>query len=242
MNKSLSLVILLTVVIVITIIMTYFDLMDMDRKNIQQELGIKDPALRITKHNQSPLKVGQERHIVSWDKVKVTNNGKPLVGRAYLFYRNGKIEAAETTVRTALILLPQNSNALALLGRILYETGRYDLAEQVFKEQVQLRNSATAYNNLGEAMARQGRYQDAIEIFNLASQQQPESATINLNLAGLHSISGHKNLALKFFRKAFDKLGYNVVPVAHDPVLDNIRSDPEFKKIIREAKKLRPKK
>ncbi len=241
MNKSLSLVIALTVVIVITVVMTYFDLIDMDRDNTRQELGIKDPALRLNRHNQPLQKTGYKRRIKSWNRAMISSNGEHLVGKAYLFYRNGKLKAAEKTVRTALILLPKNSNALALLGRILYETGRYDLAEQIFSEQVKLRGSAAAYNNLGEAMARQGRYQDAIKIFDIASQNKPDSPTINLNLAGLHSISGHKNSALRFFRRAFNKLGYEIIPVSHDPTLDNIRSEAEFKSIIKAAKKLQPK-
>jgi tetratricopeptide (TPR) repeat protein len=240
MNKSLSLVIALTVVIIITVVLTYFDLMDMDRENAAKNLSIPDPALRLTRHNQPHSKAVSKYRIEQWNKEKMAREGRQFIGKAYLFYRNGKLAAAEEAVRTALIFLPQDNNALALLGRILYETGRYDLAEQVFREQVKQRKSATAYNNLGEAMARLGKYQEAIEIFNLAAERQPASATIQLNLAGLHSISGNKNQALQFFRQAFGILGYKVVPVAHDPALDSIRSEPEFKQIIKSAKQLQP--
>ena len=241
MNKSLSLIIVLTMVIVITVVITYFDIMDMDRKAIEKIRENSPQTIKLTRHNQvttqtSAKKISREQ----WSNKKITETGKQFIARAFQLYRNGQRAKAEETVRTALIMLPRDKNALALLGRILYETGRYDLAEQLFREQARISGSATAYNNLGEAMARQGRYSEAIEIFNLATEKAPRSATINLNLAGLHSISGNKHQALKFFRQAFNQLGYKVVLVAQDPSLDNIRSEAEFKKIIKAAKKSRP--
>jgi tetratricopeptide (TPR) repeat protein len=241
MNKSLSLVIVLTMVIVITVVITYFDIMDMDRKAIEKIRENSPQTIKLTRHNQHTAQTSaQKLSHEPWSKKKITETGKQFIARAFQLYRNGKLAKAEETVRTALIMLPRDKNALALLGRILYETGRYDLAEQLFREQVRISGSAMAYNNLGEAMARQGRYTEAIEIFNLASEKAPNSATINLNLAGLHSISGNKHQALKFFRQAFKQLGYKVVMVVQDPSLNNIRSEPEFKKIIKTAKKSRP--
>ena len=241
MNKSLSLIIALTTVIVITIVITYFDIIDMDRKAMEKINEKAKPSIKLTRHNQ-PETQTSSRTISreSWSKMKIAETGKQFIVKSFLLYRNGKLAKAEETVRTALIMLPKDKNALSLLGRIFYETGRYDLAEQLFRELVKQHNSATAYNNLGEAMARQGKYPEAIKILNLATESEPNSATINLNLAGLLSISGNKQQALKFFRQAFDKLGYKVVPVAYDPALDNIRSEPEFKKIIKAAKKMRP--
>jgi tetratricopeptide (TPR) repeat protein len=237
MNKSLSLVITLTVVIVITVVITYFDIMNMNRKTTAPPAPTQ--TIKLTRHNQPGTKKKPKTiYAKKWNNKIIKAEGNQLIGQAYLLYRNGQLPAAEEKIRTALILLPKNRNALAMLGRILYETGRYDLAEQVFKAQAKLHNSATAYNNLGEAMARLGKYQQAIEAFNLAVERQPSSATINLNLAGMLSITGNKKQALHFFRQAFDKLGYRVIPVSHDPALNNIRTEPEFKKIIRSAKQM----
>lgn len=240
MNKSLSLVIALAVVIMITVLMTYFDIMNMTRKTVSMTTPVK--YIKLTRHNQpATLKTPNRKNYTNkWNKQRFTTEGQRLINQAYLLYRNGKLATAEDKIRTALIFLPHDNNALALLGRILYETGYYDLAEQVFKEQLKYRNSTSAYNNLAEAMARQGKYQQAIKMLDLASKRHPIPANIYLNLAGLHSISGHKNQALRFFSQAFDQLGYKIIPISYDPALNNIHSEPEFKKIIKAAKSMQP--
>ncbi|MDD5599278.1 MAG: tetratricopeptide repeat protein [Victivallaceae bacterium] len=156
--------------------------------------------------------------------------------QAYSELDNGKISEAENKVKTVLVFQPDNGEALSLLGKIYYLKHDYKRAEMIFSRQVNLnRKSATAYNNLGQVLLKQKKYDRAALRFQVAQELDPESGLIALNLAGAYSKLGKKEEALASFRKAFRILGPRVITVASHPALDNIRDEKEFKDILKKA-------
>ncbi len=235
MNRSLSLVIALAVVVIATVIVSYLDIIDMDRKIAEKNRHI--PMLRHSKKNGSATATPTvaEKALHPWSKREKNVYARHFIAKAYLLYHNGQTAAAEEAIKSALLFQPNNINALALLGRIMYESGRYATAEELFKRVANRIRSSSAYNNLAEAMARQGRYPEAIKILNLALEQQPKSITINLNLAGLHALNGDKSKSLFFLQRTAPKLGAKLLPLLYDPSLDNIRQKKIFKKLLRQS-------
>ncbi len=147
-----------------------------------------------------------------------------------------RIEEAEDKLRTILVFAPDNAQALTLFGGILYYSGREKEAEAIFRRQIKLNpKDHLAYNRLGSALAKQKRYQEAINSVAVAVGLDPNSGKAHVNLAGLYSILNDKQAALKHFRKAAKLLGKAILPLSHDPSFDNIRSSPEFQAVVSEA-------
>lgn len=156
--------------------------------------------------------------------------------QAYSELDNGKINEAENKVKTVLVFQPDNGEALSLLGKIYYLKHDYKGAEMIFTQQVNLnRKSATAYNNLGQVLLKQKKYDRAALRFEIAQELDPESGLIALNLAGAYAELGKKEEALAAFKKAFRILGSRVITVASHPALDNIRDEKEFQEILQKA-------
>ncbi len=140
---------------------------------------------------------------------------------------------AEDTLRTILVLEPDNMKALSLLGGLLYYAGRYGEVDLIFKRQTEINPSAhLVYNRLSSSQARQGRHDEAIRTGELALSMDPDSAEIALNLAGLYAITGKKDIALIHFKRAYESFGSMILPLSHDNAFDNIRDTPEFREII----------
>jgi tetratricopeptide (TPR) repeat protein len=151
---------------------------------------------------------------------------------------NNKKEEAEDKLRTILVFKPNNTQALSLLGGILYYSGRYKEAEFIFKkESVLLPESALVYNSMASAQAKQRKYKDAITASQKALVLDPNMPQIHLNLAGMYSISGKSNKALIHLQKAYKMLGSNILPLINDTAFDKIRNTPKFQIIISTAKK-----
>ena len=152
----------------------------------------------------------------------------------------GQYVHAEDQLRTALLFYPRDRRILSLLGTVLYLQRKYVDAEGIFRLMTQLDPDDTfAYSNLGAALAGQNRFQEAIVSARQVYQREPDSPTAALNLSGLYSLNGDTAEALDFFRKAYEKLGENILPLSYNSNFDNIRREKDFMKIVREAENLR---
>lgn len=152
----------------------------------------------------------------------------------------GQYARAEDQLRTALLFYPRDRRILSLLGTVLYLQRKYPDAEGIFRLMTQLDPDDTfAYSNLGAALAGQNRFQEAIVSVRQAWQREPDSPAAALNLSGLYSLNGDTAEALDFFRKAYEKLGENILPLSYNSNFDNIRREKDFIKIVREAESLR---
>ena len=70
----------------------------------------------------------------------------------------------------------------------------------------------------------------------MALSLNPESPEVNINLAGMYSLIGKKERALRHFAKAYESFGYAILPFSNDSAFDNIRDTPEFQSILEKAR------
>lgn len=83
-----------------------------------------------------------------------------------LYDRTGQTGKAEKAYRLALAESPRDADLRNDFGYFCYTRMRYAEAEQHFREAVRLRGSERRFNiNLGLAIARQGRYVEALTVF-----------------------------------------------------------------------------
>ena len=52
----------------------------------------------------------------------------------------------------------------------------------------------------------------------------------------MYSLNGDTAEALEYFKKAYEKLGENILPLSYNSNFDNIRKEKIFRDIVREAK------
>lgn len=236
MNKSLTpLIIIFTIIIFLTIVILNSDLGEKPQKKKEDSAISREMNIQILR--QDPEK--ELPRIAAELNFNVSKHLK----KAKSQLAEKKESDAEDTLRTILVFEPENMNALSLLGGIFYYSGRYDEAEDIFKQQIKIDpNSYLAYNRLASTLAKQKKYDDAIKTTSKALSINPESPDVNINLAGMYSITGKKERALMHFRKAYEAFGYAILPLSLDSAFDNIRYTPEFQSIIAKAKKELPSK
>ena len=79
--------------------------------------------------------------------------------------------------RAVLEAAPANFDALQLLGALRLEQGDPVAAEALLRRAIAVRpTEARVFFNLGCALDRQGRYQEAISAFDVALRLRPEHA------------------------------------------------------------------
>ena len=128
--------------------------------------------------------------------------GKEL-SRALELHRSGDIGRAETGYRAVLQVDPGHPDALHLLGMIESQKGNLHAAVDLIRQAIaNFSGSDIFYSNLGNALSRLNRYDDAIDAYQQALWINPQSvATIN-NLATLLSESGRIDEAIQLFERA----------------------------------------
>ncbi|MBN1863362.1 MAG: tetratricopeptide repeat protein [Victivallales bacterium] len=230
MDKSLTpLIAVLAAVVFLTVIVLNSDL-------ASRELG-GSPVVEERKAHEVGIMPAERSLILSRDpghgRVQTIFPTSKMMARVVKLLSEQREAEAEDVLRTILVLEPENMKALSLLGGLLYYAGRYEEADFIFKRQTQISPSAhLVYNRLSSSQCKQGRYDEAVKSGELAFSMDPDSAEIALNLAGLYSLTGKKDIALIHFKKAYEGFGSLILPLSHDRAFDNIRDTREFREIM----------
>ena len=240
MNRSLIplLIVLATVVLLTVVIINTRTIKQTERGRISS-LTSDESDIKLSPYNNIEKTAPHTRpskRVQYQEKTEV----QKLLKQAYAEIDAGNTSAAENKARNVLVFEPNNYDAMALLGKILYSEQKYDHAEVIYRRMVELhKNDPTVYNNLGQSLAKQNKFDEAIKQMSVAAELDPESPFISLNLSGMYSAKGEKEKSIKLFRKASEALGDQIIPISYDPTLNNIRNEPEFKQIIKEARTLK---
>ncbi len=161
-----------------------------------------------------------------------------ILEEARTFLAEGKEADAEDRLRTLLIFEPNNPQALSLLGGIMYYSSRYQEAEMIFRKQIQLDpDKAPLHNQLGSVLAKQDKITEAVAECLKAVDLEPDSADARINLAGMYSVSGDRDNAMKQLIAAYKLIGYRILPFTHDSAFDKIRQSPEFQETVQMARR-----
>jgi tetratricopeptide (TPR) repeat protein len=85
--------------------------------------------------------------------------------------------------------------------------------------------------HLGNAYAREGRATEAREC--LRQLMKGDENILSYAVAGVHAGLGEKDQALEWLEKAYAVRDQGLVFLKIDPILDPLRSDPRFERILR---------
>ena len=211
------LIIVFAIVILLTIVVLNSNI---DRKKTSSSSDDSHPELTIRRMKK---KISKPRPVLTKD---ILFNYDANLAKAKRLISAKREPEAEDTLRTILVFRPDDLDTLSLLGGLFFYSGRYKEAEDIFKKQIKIDpNSHLAYNRLASTLAKQNKFNDAIKTDSKALAINPNAPEVNINLAGMYSLTEKKERAIKHLEKAYESLGYAILPLTVDSAFDNIRSN-----------------
>ena len=125
------------------------------------------------------------------------------LGQAYASMEKGDFDAAEASLKKILQQRPTYSMAMQLLGHVYYRSERYQKAEEVYRQMIKNNEfDASAYNNLGQALSRQGRHQEALKELLHSEKLNPNNETVYINLSVVYAALDQPQKARETFMAA----------------------------------------
>ncbi|MGA8433093.1 MAG: protein kinase [Candidatus Sulfotelmatobacter sp.] len=159
-------------------------------------------------------------------------------GRMLLYV--GRADEAEQEMRKALAENPNQFKAMAFLGEFLYYQGKLDEAQTVLQRAVELgRNNADNSAQVMAAFLFASRGQrDRIDPRILSARPgEIVDGDFLYWTGGIHALLGDRQQALAWFRRAVDVGNHNYPWFQRDKNYDRLRGDPEYQRIMEEARK-----
>jgi len=121
---------------------------------------------------------------------------------AYLHYNRGRYDEAARLIEQLIQWTPDHAQALAALGGVYVAMGRDVDAENVSRRSCSLKPIRACYVNLGIALQRQRRTEEAIAAYESALAIGLPNTILFLNLADAHAYAGKNVEARNYFRPA----------------------------------------
>ena len=126
-----------------------------------------------------------------------------LFGRALAAHQLGQLKEAETAYRQVLLTDPSDAAALHLLGVLLHQTGRSDLAVQPLRRATEVRRPfPEACSDLAVVLTSLDRLEEAAASCREALRQRPDYPEAHLNLGNILRDRGDISEAEASFREA----------------------------------------
>ncbi|AUM75667.1 hypothetical protein CYR75_11070 [Paracoccus jeotgali] len=128
----------------------------------------------------------------------------PLYARAIAFERSGNFERAETDLKAALEIRPDNAQMLNYLGYSYVDRGEnLDLALRLIEQAVELSpDDGYILDSLGWVLYRLGRYQEAVEPQERALAQMSNDPLVNDHMGDIYWKVGRKREARMQWQRA----------------------------------------
>lgn len=118
---------------------------------------------------------------------------------------SGNNDAAELLFQEVLQHNPEHSTALHFLGNIAYEKGAYETAETLLKKAVALETTqGNTFFLLGLTQRAQGKTEEAERAFRQGLFFDPDNLWLQLELADVLTLLGHKEEACALYQKVLE--------------------------------------
>jgi Tfp pilus assembly protein PilF len=162
---------------------------------IQLTIALKDADFDPT--------IDRRRHSVTTSELKIPERALRDYVDAQRDLERRDVEAAEKHLEHAVELAPQFATAWNNLGTIAYQTRRFPLAEQRFRQSLKL--DPTAYEplvNLGGVLVTLHKLDEALEVNVHASMVRANDALANSQLGMTYFELGQFDSAVKYLERA----------------------------------------
>lgn len=159
-------------------------------------------ATMLIVRNYNPAKKLQ---MLEQEELAERNKMKSLLAEAFMYFHQKNYNSAEKRLHLFMRQSSRDITALQLLGNVFMAQGKHQEAEKVFRDVIKWDSPRSInFNNLGQCLAMQGKYYDAIPELKKAAILDPEAAQPHLNLAEVYIRLNVKKGALNELKKAFE--------------------------------------
>jgi len=145
----------------------------------------------------------RRRHAVSARELAIPERALRDYVDAHRDLEKRDVEAAEKHLEHAVEVAPRFANAWNTLGTIAYQTSRFPLAEERFRQA--LKQDPTAYEplvNLGGVLVTMHKLDEALEVNVHAAMTRPNDALANSQLGMTYFELGQFDSAVKYLERA----------------------------------------
>ncbi len=153
------------------------------------------------------------------------------LGDVLLYAR--RYDEAIAQYRRVLSLDPNFSYAFWGLGMAHWQKGMKPEAIAEMRKYVELSGSSGGKGDLGFFLAKSGQRHEAVRLLDELTQESSRRYVRAGSMALIHLGLGEKKDALDWLEKEIDERGTNAGSYAVMPELDELRSDPRFKAMLR---------
>jgi len=156
-------------------------------------------------------------------RIRFPKNARVHLLLGIVLREKGMHKPAHKEISMALKLSPKDPEALAAMGILLGLLKRYQEAEELHRQTVDLRSGEARYrNNLGFCLFLQKRYEDAEEEIREAIRLDPGMRRAYNNLGFIHGLQGHEDAAMQ----AFSQAGSRALALTNMGVVEELRGRP----------------
>ena len=151
----------------------------------------------------------------------------------WLHYYARQYDAALDHLRRAFTMNPTSEETHRQLGLVYLQKGMYDEAGGAFKEALaNSENDALALAGLGHVAARRGREDEARAVLDELHNRARTRYISPVAQAGLYVTLGDADAAFDWLERAYrDRRGW-LAYLKIEPMLDGVRSDPRFLRLL----------
>lgn len=161
------------------------------------------------------------------------SNAETLLNTAFTAYNAGDFEQAESLARAVLAAIPNQGDALYLLGLIAFQAGALEPAEGLLYQAVRAYPQTASYQlALASVLERRGRLDEALSFYSKYPQDDRAVVQIGFIQARKKNLSS----ARQAFRKALSLNPHN--PNAHIGLAEIKRVKGQMKAALEELKKI----
>ena len=132
-----------------------------------------------------------------------------LLEQARALFESGEFEAAREAATEGLRSAPDDLELLRIAGRAGVETGSGEAVGQLRRLTELTPDAAEAWHDMGEALATEGRSDEAAEAFRNALDRNPDDEVALTHLGHTEFQTGHGDEGVKLLEQAAERISGN---------------------------------
>ena len=134
--------------------------------------------------------------------MKKKSNINEIFAFALHNHKKNNLKTAEKFYKKVLNVSPNHFNSVYLLGSLLLQVKKYDLAIKLLQKAIQIQpNHSDSYNNLGNVMLELGEFTKAINCYEKAIKIKPNQADAYYNYGIAQKKLGELRKSISYYEK-----------------------------------------
>jgi len=198
-----------------------------------------NPAYATANHWYAEFVMTMGRHVEAIERMKESQALDPLsliisVAIGWAFYMDRRYDEAIEQLRRTVELETHYPVTYWILGLVLRNTGRYELAISEGEKGVNLSGGSFLMRAaLAQTLGTAGETKKAIQILEELTRLSQQKYVSPYFVAGIHVGLGEADHAIEYLERAYDEHCHWLIYLHIDPGMDGIRSNPRFQELLR---------